>query len=702
LQPSKSLTTMNRVSKRYVRLFYRMIAVILIGASVSYDIAWAYPDNHGTLAVPGLQNKEVVERIKAAGIVRFIEKQVAAMGITRSFTLNDISRLKYRHEDVFKDIFMGEIALASEVMELTFHLSKEDDHIAIRYFYAQGQLYEQLPEGYEEIEKAVPILPGSAIHRQILKKKTASTLARRPSDSTKVLTPVAAVGARVKNERFDSERLLQPTSSIGEWWYNKVKKLGLAKDQVEERTALRISWWLEELPKISVPFGVLAMLNAIGTENISLNVQIFSAMAIVFGVIFFIRHLLNDRGPPKDADDDLTLLAAPALAALSGAVISVASVALIANPFAQFLTALPVSMAAHLAINLIVKVLRYRGIDAGYASISNDDDTKWMFSLDRNKTEWSVSDLRTISLKKLKLSLYAIGAAAVLGAEIAVAIQNPVLGSWLIFLTVTLQALMYFREWRAISDLQNKTLTILLNMHSEFDEFKDEIGMRDISKLELEAIDQIFGWDCYKYRLSKKDGKLYYVYDRGTLVDSSYADNPRRPADKDEKEYFWSNMARYHSEVNPITRKAIVEQLQREYQGWIVDPNGELKGLYIRDRSKLPHGYSAKNIDNDRKKYGEDVNQMLFWAEEEGDDIAGYAFIDWRSYRKFISLKNLSEGQLDKLRDRLIAAQDVGDVFNDHYLYRLHKDFTLQGMAKVGALNDSSYTKNPRVPNERD
>ncbi|MBN1526760.1 MAG: diguanylate cyclase [Candidatus Omnitrophica bacterium] len=655
-----------------IRFLYRVIAVILIGAFVSYDLAWAYPDASGTLAVPGLQNRDVVDKIKAAEIARFIEKKLAESGADEQSALNEVCALKIRYPGVFEDITLGAIMSDSKPVDVVFHMSKKDGHIAIRCFDTRDTSRGgSVQPGYEEVEKARPVLPDSAIHIQIVKKRPVA-----------VVPAATASSAPAKIERTVPESISQ--------------------DRLEEKTALRVSWWLEELPRVGVPFGALAILNAVNTEDMALNVQIFSIMAIVFGAIFFLRHLLQERAPPKDADGDLALLAAPALAAVSGIIISVGSVLLITNPLAQFLTALPVSMAAHLAINLVVRMLRGREINAGYASLSNGDDTKWMSSFDRNKAEWDLSGLRTISLKKLKLSLYAIGAVAVLGCEIAFAVQNPLLGSWLIFLTVALQASMHFREWRAISDLQNKAFTVLRNMQLRFDTFKDEMGMRDISKLELEAIDQIFGWDCYKYRLSKKDGKLYYVYDRGTLVDSSYSDNPRRPTDKDEKEYFWSNMARYHSEVNPITKRAVVEQLQREYDGWIVGPNGELKGLYIKDRSKLPHGYTAKNIDIDRKKYGDDVDQMLFWAEEEDDDIVGYAFIDWKSYRKFVSLKNLSDNQLDKLRDRLIAAQDIGDLFNDHYLYRLHKDFTLQGIAKEGALNDSSYTKDPRPATDGD
>ncbi|MFC1548485.1 protein kinase [Candidatus Omnitrophota bacterium] len=107
---------------------------------------------------------------------------------------------------------------------------------------------------------------------------------------------------------------------------------------------------LEELGKVGVPFGILAVLNWLNAGMPMLNTAIFTGVLSIFGIVFTLAHVINRRGPPGWKTDILTYTA-PFTAAVAGAAISLI---FISQPW----IAIPASMAAHLFINLIVALIR--------------------------------------------------------------------------------------------------------------------------------------------------------------------------------------------------------------------------------------------------------------------------------------------------------------------------------------------------------
>ncbi len=119
---------------------------------------------------------------------------------------------------------------------------------------------------------------------------------------------------------------------------------------------------IEEIAKVGVPFGMLAVLNAVTTAFPALNTSIFAGVMTVFGIIFIIAHLLNERAPPRSFGEAVRLFAAPSAAALAGGILSYI---FFTNPLYAILS----SVLAHLAINVVVWIARRSDIDIKYSTI---------------------------------------------------------------------------------------------------------------------------------------------------------------------------------------------------------------------------------------------------------------------------------------------------------------------------------------------
>ena len=87
------------------------------------------------------------------------------------------------------------------------------------------------------------------------------------------------------------------TLSIGRWWYNRFRKLGLSEEELEERTALRIAPWLEEIGKVVAPFVVMAILDSFSGSTPLLTQTFFWGLLIMLNVLFVPLHLLNAPAP---------------------------------------------------------------------------------------------------------------------------------------------------------------------------------------------------------------------------------------------------------------------------------------------------------------------------------------------------------------------------------------------------------------------
>ncbi|MDP2913157.1 MAG: hypothetical protein Q8N91_04035 [Candidatus Omnitrophota bacterium] len=126
---------------------------------------------------------------------------------------------------------------------------------------------------------------------------------------------------------------------------------------------------LEELVRIGIPYGVLAVLNRFNDTMPALNVGIFAGLLAVFGIAFTLLHLFNERAPPagpqtidqrlqtvhrKPITDNrkpntFDTLLTPALAAVSGTALSLA---FIHNAPLGILF----SILTHLGINVTVAI----------------------------------------------------------------------------------------------------------------------------------------------------------------------------------------------------------------------------------------------------------------------------------------------------------------------------------------------------------
>ncbi|MDD5495741.1 MAG: diguanylate cyclase, partial [Candidatus Omnitrophica bacterium] len=228
-------------------------------------------------------------------------------------------------------------------------------------------------------------------------------------------------------------------------------------------------------------------------------------------------------------------------------------------------------------------------------------------------------------------------------------------------------------------------------MEAAFKSAGDSITDEDIAHIELMTIEEIFGWDCYKYVLTMNTWILSCIDQEGVEIDSSYRKYPRRPKDNCEKQYIVDSLEAYFKEKNTQKRIELVKRLQNEYPGWIVERN-RLKGIYIRDRRKMPRGFgpTPENYAKDVEKYGtEEVNQMFFWFvyNEKRREIELYQPIDWNREKKerCEPMSDLTDEQ----------KRDIADIFSDiencSTLRREHID-TVRNLnidQRTGAYNQS-------------
>lgn len=167
------------VSSKYRRfpLAIRIISVILIISFLAYDISWACPTDDATsvrraypdkLAVPGLKNKDVLSRLKAALIVELIEKRSALRDRLDKVKLKDILDWQDSKEEEFKSVRFEPIKYNGILQEVRLYLT--DYGLLIRYFDSNApNRIKSTPNGCIAIEETHNLHPNSPIQRQILK-----------------------------------------------------------------------------------------------------------------------------------------------------------------------------------------------------------------------------------------------------------------------------------------------------------------------------------------------------------------------------------------------------------------------------------------------------------------------------------------------------------------------------------------------------
>ncbi len=118
----------------------------------------------------------------------------------------------------------------------------------------------------------------------------------------------------------------------------------------------------EEMGKVGLPLAALSLLNKYTPLTPVSNLAVFTVALAVTGILFVSLHYFNKSGNNEDIKGITGLYAAPAVVAAGGAVIAILYSS---NPAA----ALSASVGLHLAVNLIIRLLKRTGVFAGYAAL---------------------------------------------------------------------------------------------------------------------------------------------------------------------------------------------------------------------------------------------------------------------------------------------------------------------------------------------
>ncbi len=173
---------------RMFPLVIRVISVILVISFLAYDISWAYPDSFKNLAVTGLQNEDTQSRMRAALLVKSLERWIASKTSLDKLQLDDIVSWQESSGAESEGMRFEPITRSGRLIEARLYLDAED--LIIRYLDLNYNDITSIPNNYSDITKEIlglPTLPAkSNIKRQILKKTKAAPPQESPIDYTKI------------------------------------------------------------------------------------------------------------------------------------------------------------------------------------------------------------------------------------------------------------------------------------------------------------------------------------------------------------------------------------------------------------------------------------------------------------------------------------------------------------------------------------
>lgn len=192
---------------RHTRLF-KIIASVIILSFLAYDLAWACPEggkdhaksypagDDSNLAVPGLQKKEVLARLRAGLIVKLIEKQSALKDHLADLTLSDILKWQDSTESQFDGVKFEVVKQRGKMQEVILRLP--DESLIIRYYDNSALSSPKTPRGYVDITSDLfssdTIHPDCQIRRQILKSVKALAAPQKPQESG-MTTPIDSISS---------------------------------------------------------------------------------------------------------------------------------------------------------------------------------------------------------------------------------------------------------------------------------------------------------------------------------------------------------------------------------------------------------------------------------------------------------------------------------------------------------------------------
>ncbi|MBN1526761.1 MAG: hypothetical protein JW919_04160 [Candidatus Omnitrophica bacterium] len=177
-----------------------VIAMALIAAFIAYDIAWAYPDEGGSsLAVPGMQNRDVIARVRVGLIIDLIERRGTLTGLA-IMKLDDILVWQKSGLSEFDGVEFDVIKHKKKVIEVRLRFNDQREIFLIRYFDPESGKALPVPVGYDDVTEALshsnPIGTVSHIYRQVLRKRIVVPAPKKPAKPVVVINerPVSRSG----------------------------------------------------------------------------------------------------------------------------------------------------------------------------------------------------------------------------------------------------------------------------------------------------------------------------------------------------------------------------------------------------------------------------------------------------------------------------------------------------------------------------